>query len=147
MRTYITRVGMAHALSIVGEKGGGSFEYESAINAIRAGHIYRSKKCRWTLSKSPEFSVDEFKDYMMYAARASYIDAGNNTAKLARGEYGSNTCYIHLTLEGWRQIELYDQPLLHRWGANLRDNIPTVVISVVTALFVGWAISIWGPPK
>ena len=138
---------MAQALSIIGEMGGGSFEYESAVNAIRAGHIYRSKKCRWTLNSSPKFSVEAFRLYMMYAARAGYIDAGKNTDRLSRGEYGVNTFYIHLTLEGWRQIELYDQPLLHRWAANLRDNIPTILISVVTALLVGWAASVWGPQK
>jgi hypothetical protein len=137
---------MAHALSIVGEAGLGGFEYNSATFAL-SGDLYRSRKGRWTLSEQPSFTPEEFREYISYAAIAGYLDAGEDTVKIASGFYSVEAIQVRLTLEGWDQIEMYDRPMLHRWASNIKENVPTVFLSVAAAVLSSWLVFKIGAPK
>ncbi|UWQ13999.1 hypothetical protein K3556_13890 [Aliiroseovarius sp. M344] len=146
MSLPITRERLAQALSVVGEAGLDGMEYASAVNALMDG-AYVSNKARWTLKSSPSFTSDEFRVLMAYAAREDLVEAGEDTARLAVGQYHSNTWTLNLTLKGFEYVQDYDTPVLHRWGTNIRENLPTVVLSVLAALAMSWAVYKFGAPQ
>ena len=146
MTNRVTRNRLAQSLSVIGEAGLEGFPYNSAVNAF-VDDSYESGKGRWTIRPSPKFTSDEFRHLMSYAARAKLIEAGDDTQKVINSELGLDPWHLTLTLKGWEYIELHDQPIIHRWATNIRDNVPTVLISVVTSLLAGWAAFVWGAPK
>lgn len=75
---------------------------------------------------------------MALAARDGLVDAGSNTGRLANGEYGLETWQIFLTMKGWELLEKFDRPILHRWAANLWENLPTVVVSIMSAVAIAY---------
>ena len=130
---------MAYALSIIGEAGSTGFEYNGAVHAIKDGG-YRSIKRRWTLSPSPTFTWQEFKFHLTYAAKEGFIDAEKGINRIANGEFLSAPVSLHLTMKGWEYIEMYDAPLLQRWFRNVRENVPTVITSLILAILTAWVL-------
>lgn len=141
----ITRARLATALSIVEEHGFGGMEYASAVDAV-LNIPYQSRKMRWTVRRSPHFTPDEFRNFMSYAARAKLVDAGKDTERLVVGQYHENSWVLRLTLKGYEFVEDHDRPILHRWASNIWSNFPTVVLSILGALAVSWALFYLGPP-
>jgi hypothetical protein len=131
---------MAHALSIIGEAGSAGFDYDGAIHALTDG-MYRSTKRRWMIAPSPSFTWQEFKQHLSYAAKEGLIDTDKGLNRIANGEFLSSPVSLHLTMRGWEHIEVYDAPLLERWYRNVRENVPVIIISVLSA----WLVSIVGP--
>ena len=84
---------------------------------------------------------------MAYAARAGYVDACPDQGRLANGELSEKEWHLMLTLEGWRHIERYDRPILHQWGANLRDNVPSIIVSIFAAVVIAWLLREFGFEK
>ncbi|EBA11995.1 hypothetical protein [Roseobacter sp. CCS2] len=109
--------------------------YDSAVGMLTR-KTYESKKKRWMIPNSPRFSSDEFRDYMALAVENGLVDAGRNNDALRRGELDGDEWLLKLTLAGWNYIEDFDQPVLERWFVNIRDNVPTIIVSVATALII-----------
>ncbi len=140
----VTRERMAHALSVLGEAGLGGYQYDSAIGMLTR-KTYDSTKGRWMLASSPTFSSTEFQQYMSLAVANGFVDAGPNSEKVKRGELDGEDWLLRLTLEGWNYIEDYDRPVIESWFNNIRDNIPTIVVSSVLAVATAWLLLLLGP--
>lgn len=138
----MTRRSMAHALSIIGEAGPNGFEYRSAVTALHGS--YKSAKCRWTMASAPTFSPSQFRTHLAYAVKEGLVDAGQHNARVANGEYGLEAWLLALTLKGWEHVEKYDRPVLHRWASNVWENLPTVILSILSAILVAYFSKTWG---
>ena len=146
--TYrITNVRLAHALSIIGESAPEAFEYDSAVSAY-SGEIFTSRKMRLTPAPTPRFTAKEFRFFLMFAFREEYVVKINDGgADIKNGFLSTDTDHLELSLKGWRFIETYDQPILSRWIRQILNNVPTIIISVLASLAVGWAAYNWGAPN
>ncbi len=49
---------------------------------------------------------------------------------------------LRLNSKGFDELERLSQPLWKKWFGNILCNIPTVLVSVVTAVLVAWVLKI-----
>lgn len=128
-------------------------DYNGIISRImEKGSTYQSKRFRVSLRSAYKFSDTEFEDYLVLAHRFGFVTrSGFQELEWVAGKdkrsYPIEDEVVRLTREGWEFIEKHDRPLLHRWGAKFVENVPTIVISALTALAVSWAVYEWGPTQ
>ena len=130
---------MAQALSIVGEQGIHGLKYNAIIDKLTSGRTRQSKKLRWSMLSAYSFNPNEFEDYLILAWRFGYVErSGYKEIEWISGtiksSYNDTNEIVRLTQAGWEYVEQNDRPLFHRWIANIRDNVPTIVIAVLGAL-------------
>lgn len=140
---------MAQALAIVGEAGIHGMKYNGLRSLVEAYGTRQSKKMRWSANSAHSFSGAEFEEYLILAWRFGFVERSaykevDWVAGLNKSSYEIEDEIVRLTKAGWDFVELNDQPLLHRWGANIRDNIPAIVTAILTALAINWAIKYFG---
>ena len=94
------------------------------------------------------------------AERKFYIDLAIEKG-FASAEYGAAAFYedekepifgwtvgYTITLHGREFLDRKrSERLPARWWQQLLNNVPTILVSVITALLVGWALNYWGPSK
>lgn len=135
---------MAQVLSIIGEGGVNGIEYNGIIGKVlEKGKTYQSKRFRFSLVSAKEFSQEEFENYLKLAWRFGFVHRSNyseneNLAGLDKSSYKLEDEIVKLTREGWEYLDEHYQPLLHRWWSNILENIPTVILSVLSAICVSW---------
>ena len=140
---------MAQALSIIAEKGVHGIEYNGAIELLGDGQSPRiSTKARWSLQDAHRFTSQEFEDYMILAQKWGLVTRSDRTewhpvSGVDKSSYNLDGGKIELTEAGWNFIEKNDQPILHRWGRNIVENAPSIVVAVATS----WAVHQLGAPK
>ncbi|GAA6178141.1 hypothetical protein [Sulfitobacter pacificus] len=142
---------MAQALSIVGEAGIHGLEYNALIELLQVANTRQSLRGRITPFPAILFTNQEFEDHMILAWRFGYVER----SKYREYEYGSGKIgpayetegeIIRLTKAGWEFIEAYDDPIIERWLRQIADNIPVILVSVLTTLLATWLIRTigWG---
>ena len=143
---------MAQALSIIGEQGIHGMEYNGLI--VSWGNEtgrFKSKKLRWSMISAFDFSGRLFEEYMILAWRFGLVERTKYKELdwkhgLNKSAYEVEDEIVRLTREGWEFMERNDRPVLHRWAANVVDNLPTLLISAIAAVAVSWAAYTWGAP-
>jgi hypothetical protein len=142
---------MAQALSIVGEAGIHGLEYNAVVELLQDANTRQSSRGRITPIPAILFTNQEFEDHMILAWRFGYVER----SKYREYEYGSEKIgpayesdgeIIRLTKTGWEFIEAYDNPLVERWLRQIVDNVPVILVSVLTTLLATWLIRTigWG---
>ncbi|MDP3341618.1 hypothetical protein [Frigidibacter sp.] len=59
--------------------------------------------------------------------------------------YGCSVGYL-ISLAGREYLDRKrSERLPNLWWQQLLNNVPTILVSVLTALLVGWALDFWGP--
>lgn len=138
---------MAQALSIVGEGGVDGIEYNALIAMLIANRdsarskVFQSQKMRISLCSAHVFTPKDFEQYLILAWRFGLvIRSGYKEVEWVHGKnkssYEVEDEIIRLTQAGWEFVDTNDQPLAHRWGANVVENVPTVLLSV----FLAWVL-------
>ncbi len=101
---------------------------------------------------NPTFLGDEFENYLILAWRMGLVDrSGYSEVEWKSGanksSYKVEDEIVRLTPAGWDYMSEFDRPLLHRWWGNIVENVPTIILSVLTALLVGWIVYWFGAPR
>jgi hypothetical protein len=92
------------------------------------------------------------------AERKFYVDLAIEKG-FASSEYGASNFYEDerepvfgwtvgylITLQGREYLDRKRSERLHvRWWEQLLNNVPTIVVSVISALLVGWVLNYLGP--
>ncbi|TRD20722.1 hypothetical protein [Palleronia caenipelagi] len=139
---------MAQALSIVGEHGIHGFKYTPPAS-LMAGTSRKSRRIRWSFRSAHQFSAREFEDYMILAYRFGFIERSKYSeyewgSGLDMSSYSIDPEIVRLTRSGWEYLETFGRPILHKWGHHVSQNIPTVLISALSALATSWVIFKFG---
>ena len=88
------------------------------------------------LLKPEEFSITEFAHVVKHLVS---LDLVNYVGEALDGD-------LQITPQGQDFLRgVRENSLIFRWSRQLLDNIPTIIVSVVTALLIGWAMKLWGP--
>ena len=135
---------MAQVLSIVGEGGVDGIEYNYPLDAI-SNERRASKRMRWSLMPAHQFTTSEFEVYLKLAWRFGLVERSKYSERdLASGKdkssYSPEDEIVRLTRAGWEFVDNNDRPILHRWAANIMENVPTIVTSVVGILLAQYLL-------
>ncbi|MBV7377434.1 hypothetical protein [Maritimibacter dapengensis] len=127
---------MAQVLSIVGESGIHGMDHNGIIGKVMdRGRKYQSNRFRISVMSAHRFSEDEFEDYLILAWRFGLVTRSRYQEieflpEKDKSAYHLEDEVVCLTREGWEFVEEHYKPLLHRWWANIIENIPTIVTSI-----------------
>ena len=131
---------MAQALSVVGEAGIHGMEY-NAMSDMLINRPSRRQPIRFRVSPvaAHRFSAKEFEDYLILAWRFGLVERTNFKevewlADKNKSSYQIEDEIVRLTREGWEYVEENDQPLLHRWGRQVAENVPAIFVGIVIAI-------------
>ena len=137
---------LAQALSIVGEQGIHGFEYNGLLTSwLSEKNKKRSKRFRFALTPAHEFVGKEFEEYLILAWRFGYLERSKYNevdwkAGLNKSSYATEDEVVRLTEKGWEFVEAHADPVTHKWGKNIVENLPAVLFSVTSAIIISWLI-------
>ena len=141
---YRTKL-MAEALQIVADAGWGGMVYNYPTQSL-VGGVLQSNSMRWSISSAHKFTVMEFEHYLILARRDGLIArTGPSESEIYGVSYEIINEEVTLTLKGMRYLETHNQTLVNKWFHQIVENLPTIITSTITALFIGWALYYWGP--
>jgi len=141
---YRTKL-MAEALQIVADAGWDGMEYNYPTQSYEGG-VLQSNSMRWSVSSAHKFTIKEFEHYLILARRDGLIArTGPPESEVNGTSYEIVNEVVTLTLKGMRYLETHNQTLVNKWFHQIVENLPTIITSTITALFIGWVLYYWGP--
>lgn len=111
----------------------------------------QSARLRYSLRSAHRFSSAEFENYMILGWRWGLVERSRyrevNFGPEKKPSYDGEAETLCLTKEGWEFLDANDRPIIHVWDKNLSENLPTVIISVLSAIGSASALYYFGFTK
>ncbi len=126
---------MVDALRVVADGGWEGVRHNHLTNALLTDFEQSVPKNAWRIGNPKPFTAIELENYFVLAWRDGLILRDGYKETEYGPSYSGEFETIAITLSGWRFLEQNDAPTLKRWARQVSENVPTIIVSVIGAVF------------